>query len=133
MRRKCGCRHGFAGGFHRCEETGFTTGDFLVAVLMKMLKERPMHGYELVERLSKIDYYPFPHDPSVVYGVLRKLEAHGLLTYTVEEGNGGLRKIYKLTPDGERFLEEMVGFIRRLKGYFEEFLRSERSELKQDV
>uniref|UniRef100_A0A7C4GJR5 PadR family transcriptional regulator n=1 Tax=Fervidobacterium thailandense TaxID=1008305 RepID=A0A7C4GJR5_9BACT len=124
MRRRCGCHHGTVGSLHRCEETGFTTGDFLVAVLLKMLKDQPMHGYELVEHLSRVDYYPFPHDPSVVYGVLRKLEAQGFLTYTVEAGDGGLRKIYRLTSEGEKLFEEMVQFIGRLKDYFEKFLHS---------
>jgi len=89
-----------------------------------MLKDQPMHGYELVEHLSRVDYYPFPHDPSVVYGVLRKLEAQGFLTYTVEAGDGGLRKIYRLTSEGEKLFEEMVQFIGRLKDYFEKFLHS---------
>lgn len=123
MRRKCSCRHGSNHEMHRCEETGFSTGDYLTVVLLKLLKEKPMHGYELYDKLNQTNYYPFKHDPGVIYNILRKLENHGLLTYYVEEGNGGLRKIYQLTKDGEEYFDNMREFIRKLRNSFEEFLK----------
>ncbi|MGC8954984.1 MAG: PadR family transcriptional regulator [Fervidobacterium sp.] len=124
MRRKCGCQHKNERSLHRCEETGFSTGDFLTAVILKLIKKEPMHGYDLYERLNKLEYYPFKHDPGVVYNILRKLENYGVLTYTVKEGNGGLRKIYSLTKDGEEYLRNLESFMQMLRESFEKFLEN---------
>lgn len=124
MRRRCSCHHEKNYEMHRCEETGFSAGDYLTVVLLKLLKEKPMHGYELYDKLNQTHYYTFKHDPGVIYNILRKLESHGLLTYYIEEGNGGLRKIYKITKNGEEYFDIMKDFIRKLKDSFEEFLKS---------
>ncbi|KAF2960994.1 PadR family transcriptional regulator [Fervidobacterium sp. 2310opik-2] len=124
MRRKCGCQHGQGGNMHRCEETGFSTGDFLTAVILKLLSQKPMHGYELYEKLQQVDYYPFKHDPSVIYNILRKLEHHGIIEFKVEEGNGGLRKVYSITENGIKYFNNLLKLIDTLKESFEEFLKS---------
>ncbi|MFN3691673.1 MAG: PadR family transcriptional regulator [Fervidobacterium sp.] len=126
MRRKCGCRHGemSGAGAHRCEERGFSIGDYLSAVLLNILKESPMHGYEIYEQLNKLEYYPFKHDQSVVYSMLRKLNEFGLLSYQIQEGEGALRKVYSITPEGMKYLEEMRELIKKLKDSFEKFLIS---------
>lgn len=128
MRRKCACHHNENGELkrmHRCEERGFSTGDYLTAVLLSILKERPMHGYEVYEKLNQLEYYPFKHDQAVVYTVLRKLKEFGLLSYIVEEGHGGLRKVYTVTSEGEKFLQELKELIRNLKESFQSFLNNQ--------
>lgn len=109
---------------HRCEETGFSMGDFLTAVILKLLSQKPMHGYELYEKLQQVDYYPFKHDPSVIYSILRKLEHHGIIEFKIEEGNGGLRKVYSINENGFKYLNNFLEFINTLKESFEEFLKS---------
>ncbi|MFN3327399.1 MAG: PadR family transcriptional regulator [Fervidobacterium pennivorans] len=121
MRRKCGCSHQ-GHGPHRCGEMGFSVGDYLTAAILKELLKKPMHVYDLYEKIINSEYYPFKHDQSVVYSLLRKLNSLGFLRYSLEEGNGGVRKVYEVTEEGSRYLEELTNYIADLKDAFEKFL-----------
>ncbi len=124
MRRRCGCSgHGMHGP-HRCEEMGFSMGDFLTAVVLNELSKGDMHGYELYERVLNLEYYPFKHDQSVLYSLLRKLNNHGLVEYRIEEGSGAPRKVYSITETGKEYLKELRIYIQKLKESFEAFLKS---------
>lgn len=109
-------------GPHRCEEMGFSMGDFLTAVVLNELEKNPMHGYDLYERISNLDYYPFKHDQSVLYSLLRKLNNHGLIEYRIEEGSGAPRKVYTITETGRDYLKGLKDYIRKLKNSFDTFL-----------
>ncbi len=122
LRRKCACQH-HGHGPHMCEEMGFSAGDYLTAVILRELSKSPMHGYELYEKIMNAQYYPFKHDQSVIYSALRKLNSHGLVSYSVQEGNGGLRKVYKTTEEGLHYLDELRKYIYSLKRAFELFLQ----------
>ena len=92
-------------GHHRRGRHGgrfFETGD-LRLVILRLIAERPRHGYELIkaieERLSGA-YFP---SPGVVYPTLTLLEELGQIAVASTEGG---RKLYALTPEGERVLAE---------------------------
>jgi len=126
VRRKCACQHHGEGhhGPHICEQLGFSVGDYLTAVVLRELSKKPMHGYELYEKISQLKYYPFKHDQSVIYSLLRKLNNHGLVRYSLQEGNGGLRKVYEITEEGLKYLEQLVEYISKLKQAFDLFLNA---------
>jgi len=125
LRRKCGCQHHSGGhhGTHMCEEMGFSVGDYLTAVILKELSKNPMHGYELYEKIVNAEYYPFKHEQSVIYSVLRKLNNLGLVKYSIQEGNGGLRKVYEITEEGLRYFNELRKYISSLRESFDLFLK----------
>ncbi|MBO8160537.1 MAG: PadR family transcriptional regulator [Thermosipho sp. (in: Bacteria)] len=112
---------GFGKGPHG--RRGFVLGDFLSATLLLLLKKNPSHGYELIQRLLEADFYDFKHDPAVVYNLLRKMEVNGLITYDLEAGGGPFRKVYKITPEGERYLDFITREIENLYNQLKLFLK----------
>lgn len=110
----CGCR-----GHHMPRLEGF-----LIPCLLLLLKEKPAHGYELVERLGNFSFLEQVPDPGVVYRHLRRLEEEGMVVSRLEPGSGGpARKVYSLSSEGEDYLRAWAYRIRRQKGVLEAFLQ----------
>ncbi|QTA38454.1 PadR family transcriptional regulator [Thermosipho ferrireducens] len=110
------------GGFGRGGRRGFGQGGVLAAMLLLLLKEKPGHGYEIIQRLNELNFYRFQHDPGVIYRMLRKMEMNGFITYSLQEGEGPIRKVYRITSIGEMFLKEMAKEIKELSKLFSKFL-----------
>jgi PadR family transcriptional regulator PadR len=96
------------------------TKEVLWLYILRLLKERPMYAYELKQKIKET----FGFEPATVssYVVLYKLEKEGYVTAEWQESGTGkpLRKYYKLTPEGEKLLEEGITFLEdilsKLKG-----------------
>jgi PadR family transcriptional regulator, regulatory protein PadR len=72
---------------------------FLRPCLLLLLRERPAHGYDLLERLEPLGFSRA--DPGGLYRTLRVLEAEGLVRSAWEPSSGGPdRRIYELTRAG---------------------------------
>ncbi|MUM19594.1 PadR family transcriptional regulator [Mycobacterium sp. CBMA271] len=73
----------------------------LPLVLLALLAQRPMHGYELMSELSRLfsagGYQP---SPGTVYPAVEALAAEGLLIGQPREG----RTIYRASAEGEQAL-----------------------------
>ena len=86
---------------------------FLEPRLLYLIREKPGHGYGLVERARAL---PFPGpapDTAAIYRMLRDLERRGLVTSEWREGVSGPRqRVYRITPEGMARLEE---WLRALK------------------
>jgi PadR family transcriptional regulator, regulatory protein PadR len=79
-------------------------GDFGL-LLLGLLAERPMYGYELVAELRARTRAVIDLPEGTVYPALRRLERDGLVSGRWEETTGGpRRRYYDLTPAGERSL-----------------------------
>jgi DNA-binding PadR family transcriptional regulator len=79
----------------------FRRGLFKYIVLQYLL-EKPSHGYEIIQALSKRFHGFYVPSPGTVYPRLGILESGGLVTGSEREG----RKVYTITDEGKRFLEE---------------------------
>jgi DNA-binding PadR family transcriptional regulator len=93
-------RHG--GGFGGREARMFDSGE-LRLVILALIAEKPRHGYEIIKALGERvggDYSP---SPGVVYPTLTMLEDMGYATVNQDAAN---RKLYTLTPEGEKFLAD---------------------------
>lgn len=77
------------------EREKFSIGGTKLKIL-KLLKEKPMYGYEIWENLEK------PMKYQAVYQHIRELESLGLIKEAYKRGR---RIYYKLTEKGERLLE----------------------------
>jgi PadR family transcriptional regulator, regulatory protein PadR len=79
-------------------------GDFGL-LLLGLLAEREMYGYELVGALRERSNAVLDLPEGTVYPALRRLERQGLIRgHWVERGDGPRRRYYRLTQDGERAL-----------------------------
>jgi DNA-binding PadR family transcriptional regulator len=76
-------------------------------VILRLLKEKPRHGYEVIKALEeKLGGYYTP-SAGTVYPTLQLLEDEG---YVRSVDDGG-KKVYHVTPEGERYLEEHRDFL----------------------
>ncbi len=77
--------------------------------ILKLLSQREMYGYELVETLASRTDGVLAMGQSTVYPLLYNLEAKGLVRSERRRvENGRERKYYGLTGDGERRLAAEV-------------------------
>jgi len=76
-------------------------GDFKY-LLLDALKDKSMHGYEVMKVVN--DKYGgfYTPSPGLVYPTLQMLEDLGHVTSKTENG----KKIYSITEEGEKFLAE---------------------------
>ena len=88
---------------------GRTNPDFLNGVpemlLLRLLRERPQHGYELVRAIRERSAGALEFGEGAIYPILHRLEQDGLLRSRRESVKGRGRIVYRLTRAGsERLL-----------------------------
>jgi DNA-binding PadR family transcriptional regulator len=71
-------------------------------VILRLLKEKPRHGYEIIKALEEKMGGWYTPSAGTVYPTLQLLEDQGYVRIVETEG----KKVYHITPEGERFLEE---------------------------
>jgi len=79
----------------------FGSGD-MKYVILKLLRDNPMHGYEVMKALEEHTHGCYKPSPGTVYPTLQWLEDEGLVS--VEEVDG--KKVYSITEAGSDFLME---------------------------
>jgi len=90
------------GGFGGREGRVFDGGE-LRLVILALIAERPRHGYDIIKELGERvggDYSP---SPGVVYPTLTMLEEMGYASASQDQAG---RKLYTLTPEGEKALAD---------------------------
>ena len=86
---------------------------FVEPALLLLLRERPMHGYELLERLPEVTGDEARVDVGNLYRVLRALEDEGIVTSEWSaELPGPARRTYELTEAGRRLLDRWAEALR---------------------
>src|SRR5436309_6530455 len=79
----------------------FGAGD-MKYVILKQLKDKPRHGYEMMKELEERMHGCYSPSPGTVYPTLQWLEDEGLVVAKEVEG----KKVYEITDQGRQFLEE---------------------------
>ncbi len=82
-------------------------GNIRFFVLMT-LADRPLHGYGIIKAIGELS----GHVPSagIIYPTLQMLEDQGCVTMVVEDH----KKVYTITREGRRFLEQHRDMVERL-------------------
>ena len=95
---------------------------FVEPALLLLLKERPRHGYELIELLPELGGGERV-DVGNLYRFLRRLEEEGIVE---SEWRGDLpgpaKRTYRLTDAGEHVLEQWADALRRSREEVSAFL-----------
>ena len=94
----------------------FEQGD-LKYVILKLLAEKPRHGYEIIKELEEQFGGAYSPSAGTVYPTLTLLEDLGYASVIPEEGG---KKVYSITPEGQKYLEENK---RRGRGHLRAHLR----------
>ena len=92
---------GMPPGRRRRRRQWFEAGD-MKYVILDLLREKPMHGYEVMKALEERTRGYYQPSPGTVYPTLQWLEDEGLVE--VNEVSG--KKVYSVTAAGEGFLDE---------------------------
>ena len=79
----------------------FERGDLRLVVL-RLLSQRPMHGYEVMRALEEEARGCYRASPGSVYPTLQMLEDQGFLTSERADG----KKVYSVTDAGRAHLDE---------------------------
>ena len=90
-----------------------TTAEMVWPYFLRLLKERPMYGYELrQETQERFGWKP----PTVTtYLVLYRLQRGGYVTAEWKEQRGRpARKYYKITKKGEELLREGLKYLKEM-------------------
>lgn len=88
-------------GGRRFRWNPFERGDLKFAIL-RLISEKPMHGYEVMQSLEEESGGGYKPSPGSVYPTLQMLEDEGLLSSNEEDG----KKVYQITEKGQAYLEE---------------------------
>jgi DNA-binding PadR family transcriptional regulator len=80
----------------------FDSGE-LRLVLLKLIAEKPRHGYDLIRAIEERTGGAYAPSPGIVYPTLTMLSEMGLID---EQSADGARKQFAITPDGTAHLAE---------------------------
>ncbi len=88
----------------------FEQGD-LRYVVLKLLAEKPSHGYEIIKAVEERFGGAYAPSPGIVYPTLTLLEEQGLIAVVETEGP---RKLYGLTDEGRAELARSAPDVERV-------------------
>lgn len=74
-------------------------------LLLRLLEEKDMYGYEMIETLEKKSNNVFTLKAGTLYPLLHSLEEKSYLTSYEDEVNGKTRKYYSITKSGRKYLK----------------------------
>ena len=90
--------------------------------LLLLLRERPLHGYELLERIPDLGVEGRV-DIGNLYRLLRALEEEGLVrSEWSADLPGPAKRTYELTDDGRRLLDRWAEALQRAQATIGGFL-----------
>ena len=95
---------------------------FTEPALLLLLRERPAHGYDLMERLPELTGEERV-EMGNLYRLLRALEEEGLVSSEWDATSPGpAKRRHAITETGRRLLEQWVDALRRSQERTNEFL-----------
>jgi PadR family transcriptional regulator, regulatory protein PadR len=95
---------------------------FVEPTLLLLLRERPLHGYELLERIPELGVEGRV-DIGNLYRLLRSLEQEGLVrSEWSADLPGPAKRTYELTEEGHRLLDRWAEALRRAQTTISGFL-----------
>jgi DNA-binding PadR family transcriptional regulator len=96
-----GGRRGGGGGRPWWRRRVFDHGE-LRPVILKLIADKPRHGYELIKAIEERLGGAYSPSPGVMYPTLTLLEEMGHIAPTTGDG----KKLYAVTADGTKWLED---------------------------
>lgn len=85
-------------------------------LILKLLSEKEMYGYEMIENLSRRSENVFELKAGTLYPLLHTLVAQGCLTCREADSSGKVRKYYSITRQGRKILKQKEAEWNRYAG-----------------
>lgn len=87
-------------------DKSLTTGSTTMLIL-KLLENKDMYGYQMIETLENKSNHIFTLKAGTLYPILHGLEQKNMIeSYETEQENRRIRKYYKITNNGKKFLKD---------------------------
>jgi DNA-binding PadR family transcriptional regulator len=106
----------------------FERGD-LKFVILRLVLDKPMHGYEVMQALEEESCGWYQASPGSVYPTLQMLEDEGFVTSKEEKG----KKVYEITDAGREYLDEHGDIVEeifdRIKTFADRFVGKDTRDL----
>jgi DNA-binding PadR family transcriptional regulator len=77
---------------------------FLRYIVLKIIKDKPIHGYEIMKTIELLSKERWTPSPGSIYPILESLESKGF----VQNEEINRRKVYSITPTGIAALDRMT-------------------------
>ncbi len=97
---------------------------FIEPVVLLLLKQLgSAHGYQLASELPEHSLTDAITDRGALYRTLRQLEISGHVTSDWDvSGHGPAKRLYRLTPEGEEFLQQWAQRIKQMADTMSDFV-----------
>lgn len=96
--------------------------NWLVPILLLMLRQWSSYGYELMEKMSTFGLAIM--NPGTFYRTLRQMEKDGMVSSNWDTSEGGpARRIYSITDAGEAYLNYWVQSLDQYQRMMDTFFR----------
>jgi PadR family transcriptional regulator PadR len=101
------------------------TKSFVQSSLLLLLQRGESHGYALMEGLKQSGLADDSLNASVVYRGLREMEESEWVTSRWDpQESGPSRRVYRITPQGEEYLENWAGELGEMRNTLDRFLEA---------
>ena len=77
-------------------------------LILKLISEKDMYGYEMIDTLSKRSDNVFELKVGTCIRCFTAWYSPDILESYNQEANGKLRKYYRITPNGKKYLEKVI-------------------------
>jgi PadR family transcriptional regulator, regulatory protein PadR len=109
--------------------------NWLVPILLLMLREWSSYGYELMEKMAAFGLSAM--NPGTFYRTLRQMEKDGMVSSNWDTSEGGpARRVYSITEAGEAYLkywaESLDQYQRMMDTFFQLYTGRPTSKDKKD-
>lgn len=92
-----------------CPCSGINLPRYVYPAVLAVLAEGPLHGYVVLKRLAASSFFhDQPPDQTGVYRMLKVMEEEGLVSSSLEQARGPMKKLYALTERGRHCLAQWV-------------------------
>jgi PadR family transcriptional regulator PadR len=101
----------------------------LEMIILRLISERPMYGYELASTLEKRGGNLFRLKEGTLYPVLYRMEKAGFIEARWETLERGVpRKYYRLTRSGGKYLEGRIAEWKEFSSAIERLIEKEKTQ-----
>jgi PadR family transcriptional regulator, regulatory protein PadR len=101
-------------GGHGHRSCHYSGGGLIQLLILRILHEKPSHGYQIMEELEKITAEKYIPETGSVYTILRRMDERGVVTSEWEKNETGAdRRVYTVTEAGVKVLKERMEMVKR--------------------
>ncbi len=101
----------------------FEKGD-LKYIILNLVKDKPSHGYEIMRAMEDSFHGFYSPSAGSVYPTLQMLEDMGYVSSSERDA----KKVYTITVEGKKFLEESQEVVDKIKGQMKDWWGPHKSE-----